>query len=184
MMHKSIQMIATSLLLISSVALAKDSFQSNITQLYEVQKNNTSAFVLYVPSESSIEKNETNAWSSFNTCAFIVPHMLREAASKKTPVVLLVPEYYMVSQTINDEAPWLEGARVALSWASSYFRFKDLGGVDVRVVLMPNQIISTLDFNDVVSGALNKKIQDTGVTPEARMNGRIFNFQDVIKESD
>jgi len=72
----------------------------------------------------------------YGEAAFELPYFLEYARSKKLPVVVVVPEKLDGRSPLDKEAPLYEGARVALAWSSAYFRFKKLGNVDVRILLV------------------------------------------------
>ena len=74
---------------------------------------------------------DQDPWDILHESAFEVPPLLEEARRLKLPVVLLVPDYEGLSP-LDNQAPVIEGARVALAWASAYFRFKELYGKENR----------------------------------------------------
>ncbi|MFH1799581.1 MAG: inositol monophosphatase family protein [Candidatus Omnitrophota bacterium] len=148
------------------------------------------------------------AWRDFHAMVFEFPKLLERAAREKLPVVLVIPEKLDGFGPLADEAPWIEGARTALAWASAYFRFKELGNVDVRVLQLPGKEVSPEQIAEGVKNILSRNIRDaTGTTdyhqkddrkselslaailkkkqtprtPEAQMEARIFRLEEVLK---
>ncbi len=125
-------------------------------------------------------KDQDAAWRDFNTMVFEFPKLLERAAREKISVVLILPEKLDGFGPLEDEAPWIEGARTALAWASAYFRFKELGNVDVRVLQLPAQKVSQVRIADAVKKLLVRNIRDDAATPEGQMEARIFRWQEVL----
>ena len=121
------------------------------------------------------------AWRDFHAMVFEFPKLLERAARKKLPVVLVIPEKLDGFGPLADEAPWIEGARTALAWASAYFRFKELGHVDVRVLQLPGKEVSPEQIAEGVKKILSRTIRDEAPTPEAQMEARIFRLEEVLK---
>jgi cytidylate kinase len=121
------------------------------------------------------------AWRDFHSMVFEFPKLLERAAREKLPVVLVIPEKLDGFGPLADEAPWIEGARTALAWASAYFRFKELGHVDVRVLQLSGKEVSQDRIAEGVKKILSRNIQDVAGTPEAQMEARIFRLEEVLK---
>ncbi len=79
------------------------------------------------------ERSFEEAWNIFHDNVFQFRKLLNIAKDLKLPILLVIPDNIDNISTLSNDAPWIEGARVALTWASVFFRFKELGNVDVRV---------------------------------------------------
>jgi len=121
------------------------------------------------------------AWRDFHSMVFEFPKLLERAAREKLPVVLVVPEKLEGFGPLADEAPWIEGARTALAWASAYFRFEELGNVDVRVLQISGEEVPPEQVGAGVQEILSRNIRDVEGSPEAQMEARIFRLKDVLK---
>ncbi|MFH0985086.1 MAG: NAD-dependent epimerase/dehydratase family protein [Candidatus Omnitrophota bacterium] len=125
-------------------------------------------------------KNSDAAWRDFNEMVFEFPKLLEHAAQKKLPVVLVIPEKLDGFGPLAEEAPWIEGARTALAWASAYFRFKELGNVDVRVLQLPAVNVPQAPIAMAVKKLLSKDVRVEGGTPESQMEARMFRLADAL----
>lgn len=140
---------------------------------------NKKAYIYFI--ETPTENNKTRAWQTFESSAFKFPILLKHATSKKRPVILVMPANYQKSNTISSEAPWIEGSRVALAWASSYFRFKQLGNTDVRVILYNSGDNIT---PKLLTKIISKNIEyNTSVSPEINMQQRLFNIKNILGDN-
>ncbi|MBU9888751.1 MAG: GDP-mannose 4,6-dehydratase [Candidatus Omnitrophica bacterium] len=125
-------------------------------------------------------KNLDKAWADFHQMVFDFPKILERAAQTKKPVVLVVPEDLDGFSPLADEAPWIEGARVSLAWASAYYRFKELGNVDVRVLRVPRSGVSQKQITKAVQLLTGKKIKPVPGTPEEQFEARMFTLAAVL----
>ncbi len=126
-------------------------------------------------------KDLAKEWRDFHAMVFTFPKLLERAAQEKLPVVLVLPEQLDGFGPLASEAPWIEGARTALAWASAYFRFKELGNVDVRVLRLPGTRVSQDRIAEAVKELSARKIRDDASTPEKQMEARMFRLEDVLK---
>ncbi len=125
-------------------------------------------------------KDLDKAWRDFHKTVFDFPKLLEYAVRKKLPVVLVIPEELNGFGPLAEEAPWIEGARTAMAWASAYYRFKGLGNVDIRVLQLPRQGVSRERIAEAVKILAGKKIKERTGTPEERMAARIFPWVKVF----
>lgn len=126
-------------------------------------------------------RNTDRAWRDFHEMIFEFPKLLEYAAKKKLPVVLVIPEKLDGFGPLAEEAPWIEGARTALAWASAYFRFKELGNVDVRVLQLPVGEVPQATIAIAVKKILSKSVRDEGGGPETQMEARMFRLVDALQ---
>lgn len=73
----------------------------------------------------------TNSWQTFFDAAFEFPQQLERARQKNLPVVLHIPKNVHGFSPLEDGMEWLEGMRVALTWATIY---QQIHQVEVRFV--------------------------------------------------
>ncbi len=113
----------------------------------------------------------------FKAC-FEFPDLLKKAHLENKSVLLIIPETYEKVATTEETAPFIEGARIALAWASAYFRFANLGNTDVRTLVIPKNL-TPKEFLNNVTYTLNTSFQSIkGGTPEKKMAQRIINSKD------
>ncbi len=70
----------------------------------------------------------------FKECCFDIPHFLQKASLEKATAVIIVPESIDGLSPVDTNAPWIEGARIGLAWASAYHRFESLGKLDIKII--------------------------------------------------
>lgn len=130
------------------------------------------------------ESKQGDYWNSFHTAAFEIPLLLHYASISKMPVILVVPEHEGYSP-LDDQAPIIEGARVALAWASAYYRFAELGNVDVKIITYKSN--QNLTFSQILAAAstvLELRCKDNSLkTAELAIENRMYNF-DQLKITD
>jgi len=163
-----------------SILLVAEGAQASLPPLnngfYQYRANNRSA-VFFINVFSHNELKIEQAWQAFNNAAFVLPKALEYARTYSIPLVIFIPDVFSSVSTLADNAPWLEGARVALAWASAYFRFKELGNVDVRII----KVNGPLESGKVVTTLKNivcTPIDDIHKTPEENMRHRLFALED------
>ena len=153
------------------------STEFDFKKVHLLQANNGGdrAYILYIPFQSLIQYN----WENFHRCLFEFPQLLNKVAQDKLPVIIIMPDNYKTVSTTGASAPLLEGARTALAWASAYYRFPELGNVDVRVILMPigyQMDVDKLTFS--VRTAWQKNIvDDILLTKEQALSNRFFTIE-------
>jgi nucleoside-diphosphate-sugar epimerase/transketolase/MoaA/NifB/PqqE/SkfB family radical SAM enzyme/LmbE family N-acetylglucosaminyl deacetylase/glycosyltransferase involved in cell wall biosynthesis/8-oxo-dGTP pyrophosphatase MutT (NUDIX family) len=141
--------------------------------------NMEKGFVYQCPRTPKNLNDFDQAWYDFNEMVFKFPRILERASKEKLPVVLIIPEKLDGYSPLADQAPWIEGVRTALAWASAYYRTPSLGQADVRVLKVPEGFE---DEDIILRGALKlfeKKIVEGG-SPEDRMAQRIFSLGDLV----
>jgi nucleoside-diphosphate-sugar epimerase/MoaA/NifB/PqqE/SkfB family radical SAM enzyme/broad specificity phosphatase PhoE/LmbE family N-acetylglucosaminyl deacetylase len=141
-------------------------------------------FIYQVPRLANAPRNPDQAWSDFYEMVFEFPKLLEEAARKKLPVVLIAPENLSGHRPLADEAPWVEGARTALAWASAYYRAQYLGNVDVRVLQIPDGVVDMGQIREAAQKLFEYQISDNVGTPEDRMAGRLFPLDTILRKSN
>lgn len=138
--------------------------------------HNKKAFIYYPKRPISTD----DIWQIFHEGAFRVPHMLEQAKDQQAMAVMILPENYDGLTPLDDNAPWVEGVRVALAWGSTYFRFED---VDVRV-LHYNQQNSDEEIQRALNGLMSKNYQDRpGISCEEQMLHRVWIANDLIEST-
>lgn len=78
------------------------------------------------------QQNSQLYWDYFFEASLEVPLLLKYARDLNVPVIIISPEELHGFSPLDDKAPLIEGARVAIAWASAYFRAFQL---DVRILL-------------------------------------------------
>ena len=155
------------------------------TNFFKVTSKDKQVLVYYIPAPPAQMADKQvyaeKAWHAFHDSTFKFKQLLDEAHTAQLPVVIVMPENYKKIATTSLQAPWLEGARVALSWASAYFRFKELGNIDVRVITFSDKdTLSQEQLTDAVTYVLTQKFDDTmHKSPETQMQNRIYSLQDI-----
>lgn len=71
---------------------------------------------------------------AFELCAITMDYFLQGIAACKKPIIIRVPEHIDHVSTIAEDAYYTEGVRVAMTWASAFNRFEQLGSLDIRIV--------------------------------------------------
>ncbi|MBI2167651.1 MAG: GDP-mannose 4,6-dehydratase [Candidatus Omnitrophica bacterium] len=127
------------------------------------------------------------AWEDFHEMAFDFLKVLEKARAGNLPVVLVVPEELEGYGPLHDQAPWIEGARVAMAWASAYFRFPDKDGrkVDVRI-LKTGKADKTPDLESLRAVALDllvQKFDDSKGSPEEQIESRQVVIHSLASEA-
>lgn len=135
------------------------------------------SYVLYVPLLSDSE----NDWYNFHCSVFKFRQMLDKVVKENVPVVIVIPEKYQYSKTTDSLAPLLEGARVALTWASV---FRLLNNVDFRVLLISSDSeVAENSLLQAVNNVLEKNIGDAEAEINELLCTRFFKFKEVIEEN-
>lgn len=144
----------------------------------EDQESHLKAFGLFIP-----QRNNQSAWDYFHTCVFKFPQFLNSCKEQHVPFIIILPEECSNIKTFSNNDPFLEAGRVALTWASIHFRFKELGDFDVRVILVPhNPKLSEAAINQAISKMLClKTVDDPHQTPEQQMRSRTIKYENLIK---
>lgn len=119
--------------------------------------------------------NKKDPLHYYGEAVFGLPKFLEYAREKKLPVILVVPENLKGYSPLDQDAPLYEGARVALAWGSAYFRFKELGNVDVRVLLYDKQLTEGMHFLNKISALFEQSFSDIKTSPEEQMRERMVN---------
>lgn len=152
--------------------------------LKALQANKLAAFVYY--------SNATP--DNFFQSAFDFPAVLSHAAAARLPVVICVPQEYHGYSALDTNAYDLEGVRVALAWASTYFRFKLNGPLDIAVVTYAGSRIGHTDIENIVSALVRKKQQipqtpmqryyeqDVQLNPELLFQAQFYKAHELIKK--
>lgn len=155
------------------------------TPFFTAQLPNVKAYGYYIPQPTD-ELVTQKGKEYFDASYQLLPQVLEIARAEQCPFVLMVPEQLTGFTTTSFHAPIIEGARVALTWASAYYRFKKLGNVDLRIVLLPSQM---QDQNFVLNALINAMTFTTdiksGQTPEELIKQRIMratNFSTAPKQ--
>ncbi len=142
---------------------------------FTAQVNNTKAYVCYIPqpTQNVIQKN---GWDYFHHCCFTMPNVLKKAQIEQCPFILVLPQTYDGYTPVAFEAPIIEGARVALTWSSAYYRFKELGNVDVQIILIPKEKANDISsIKASIHQALTQNIKDeSNASPEQCITKRIY----------
>lgn len=137
------------------------------------KQNKTKGLILKCKINSQKEYNLSNAWECYHQTVFDFPKVFELANKKKLPILLLVPENYSNISPVDSEAPWIESARVALTYASVFYRFKNL---NVKVLLIPNDQINNFFNKDLFVKLLLKKRKDLLPNPISKI---IFNLKNL-----
>ena len=96
--------------------------------------------------------------------------------------MLIIPEVFEGIDTLSSESPYLEGSRVALAWASAFYRFNKLGNIDVRIIEVDKNITDQ-DLVSAIKSLLAINIVDSDKTPEENIEKRIFKIDCSAKKS-
>lgn len=120
------------------------------------------------------QHNNKNSRTYFEQAAFVTPCILEEACKKDRPFILFIPEELDGLTPVDRNSPLIEGARVALTWASVYHRFNN---VDTKVILLPScnndQNSTDLAFQYVQSSLHFLPQRNCIASPEQSMERRI-----------
>lgn len=171
-MKKIITNCALLLVTITNIAICSEQLQSSFFSITGAQKT---AYGFHIP-----HPLPNNDGSIFYDACFHLPSLLQKAQQDEVPFILAIPDDHEKVATMSCEAPFIEGARVALAWVSAYHRFEKLGSVDVRILLIPkeyttNQVIQSME------NVLSKSIDSSpSSTPEQSIKRRIFRANDSI----
>jgi nucleoside-diphosphate-sugar epimerase len=171
--------------IIISVAafVAVQVMEANSDSFFMIHNENGNKAVVFYP-QKSLSCTVENAEDVFHDHAFKVPKMLEIARLNQCPALLVLPKNIEGTTPLHANAFWIEGARVALAWASAYFRFLYLGNVDVRVLLYDDQHdISSEEIDSALAALLVKTISDDKkTTPEMRMKERLISFDGIATD--
>ncbi|MEX2437754.1 MAG: NAD-dependent epimerase/dehydratase family protein [Candidatus Babeliales bacterium] len=114
--------------------------------------------------------------SFFKQAALYLPKVLEFLTKDYGKFILIIPSLEEPISPVGQEAPYIEGARVALAWASCYFRYE---GLDVEVVRMAEA------NQDFVSAALSvigqKRLRSTVKSLDDQFEERIQNFDNLAQ---
>lgn len=130
----------------------------------------------------SEEKTLDQGLNDFKSCVFNFQRLLEHARQIKKPVVLIIPDQLEGYTPVCPESPWIEGARTALAWANSYFRFAHLGNVDVRVILIDQDFKQEQIITTVLKIFEKKYIDDPSLSKEEQFEKRIFKEKDFFSQ--
>lgn len=159
---------------------------------------NNSSLLTSFDSESNIEtiihvvplinKNSlisnSDAWYSFHSSAFDFFELLEKEKNSNKPIVIIMHKEFNGYSPIDSRSAWIEGGRVALAWGSAYFRFSELGNLDIRVLLFEN--VSSLTLSNIkkaVAQIASLQIEQNLDSPEENMKKRIFDFEDILRKN-
>src|SRR3989304_8960182 len=106
-------------------------FLITATQIHAEFYQTKDAYVFAMPWPTHHEVKQ-NGWQLFQAATLQLPKLLQLAQREKKQVILALPDCYERTKTTEFNAPIVEGARVALTWASVYHRFFN---VDARIIL-------------------------------------------------
>ncbi|MFA6066647.1 MAG: NAD-dependent epimerase/dehydratase family protein [Candidatus Babeliaceae bacterium] len=81
------------------------------------EDNQAVAFCYYL---APITNNNDCGWSNFHNSALNIDQMLHDAQLKNIPTYVILPSYYHNTSPLSEDAPFIEGARCALTWAKYY----------------------------------------------------------------
>lgn len=162
------------LVLVFTLLISKASTESPFSQLSD-SANKPIALIFHIPTPTH-ELIKELGWHYFHACAFEFPIFLDYAQKYKLPVIIALPERYEKVATTGEYAPIMEGARVALAWASTYFRFKN---VDVRFVVLPQT-----HSDDVLLRKINHLIhepiaQSARISSDESIYHRFFKYESL-----
>jgi nucleoside-diphosphate-sugar epimerase len=117
-------------LLMSNVLFTKDFF-------FSVKNGSQSTCLACVPplQHGSIKEN---FWDYFYTISIKLPAFLNYALKNNMPVVFFLPENFHGLSPVDDNAYYVEGARVAMAWASAY---QKVFGLDVKIIFLPDNFV-------------------------------------------
>lgn len=147
---------------------------------FSMRSHSSKTYIFHIPHPEYVSHFKN---LFFNAC-FDFPQLLEKAAQKNIPIILAIPEQYFPISTTEQTAPAIEGARIALAWASAFYRFRSLGNVDIRTVLIPQHTYPT----DIVPFLLHASQMhfknDDILTPEEKMAQRLINAKDLSMQKD
>lgn len=130
-------------------------------------------YVIPHPDRHIIEKN---GWDFLHASAFDMVPFLELARNHAVPAIICVPDTYKKQSTIGADAPIMEGARVALTWASIYFRFFN---TDVRIISFSSET-SVSDLKSRISTLGKKAIPvDEKTSRDDLIYERVFNYHNI-----
>lgn len=147
---------------------------------YELQQVNgdkvafVSVFMLPLKEEIGRER----AWQEYAQGALLQEYFLEEAVNKKKPVVLFVPEQLSHVTPLDELAPWIEGARVALSWTSAFARFKSLGNAQINIIKIRRGVTEQECIESVLSKINQLPAKKSYATPEQKVEKSISFFEE------
>lgn len=144
--------------------------------LFTLTYNNTTTYCLIALPELH------NTDSFFETCALKLPTIFDHLAQEKKTLIITVPTHYHLIGPLDQHAPYHEGIRVAMAWASAFYRFKSLGSLDVRFLLLPEHFKLEELFTICVQLAQQKIEDDMTTSPEYRLEKRQFSYQDSAQQ--
>jgi dTDP-glucose 4,6-dehydratase len=162
-------------------ALVSNAVQ-NSCFLKVVQENRLIAFVYYA----------TATPAGFFQSALDFPAVLSHAALEHVPVIMCVPQEYHGYSALDANAYALEGVRVALAWASAYFRFQPKGPIDIHVVTYTDSGLSHTAIKKIVTALVHKKRQlsvqrsykhNTQLNPELLFQAQFYKAHELLKKS-
>jgi len=132
-----------------------------------------------------------DSWNVLHQHLFSVPLLFEKAVQEHLPVILVIPDKYATVHPVASNAPWTEGVRVALTWASAFFKFESLGQAEVWIVTYPAHTIPNEEVLTYISDACITQLSyGESIEREDALSKRIipidsFNLSvDLEKESD
>lgn len=161
------QAVVLSLVAFSQLISAHQTIHSPFFS-FEIEQQ--TAHVFYIPHPSQT-KNGNSLF--FNAC-FDFPFILEHAHHTNVPLILAIPDTYQTISTIEEDAPIIEGARVALAWASAYQRFDTLGNINVCALLIPKTYTEQQILQNISELVTKEEYSiPFTLTPEEKMAQRI-----------
>lgn len=122
--------------LCSAIALSHVE-KKTFSPFFTTTVNKVKAYGYYIP-QANAQLIKQDGKKYFEASYRLLPDVLEKARREQCPFILMIPEKLDGFTPVNFESPLIEGARIALTWSSAYFRFKELGNVDVRILLIPD----------------------------------------------
>lgn len=133
------------LLLLLSPSLGATPFKVMVDQ-----QNNPLSFIY-----DHVSLRASNALTTFQSAAIHFERFLEDVSIVKKPIIILVPTTIEHVSTLAEDAPYTESARVALSWASAFSRFEELGNLDIRIVKTDTTMQDDNSFKHALLNILN-----------------------------
>ncbi len=149
---------------------ASHSLVGTSSPFFSIHTEKRDAYVFHIPYPDHVDDFKS---IFFNAC-FDFPLALEKAQQENKALILVIPEKYYPISTTENTAPVIEGARIALAWASAYYRFNSLGNVDVRTVLIPSNATPTQTIQAIVTASQMEFENQKNLTPEEKMAQRMI----------
>ena len=152
---------------------------------YDIINNDERIAKIFICTNRTSHNDGDILQSPIYQAAITFPYEI-ESINKSTPLFLFVPPVLKNISSVNDDASWLEAARVAMAWTSTFFRFNK--HTKLKIIEVPFEFCATLNETAVknIVCSLYDKIEITNreISTEKAVYQSIISFADINQKTE